>query len=138
MQDPVAARASGATSLRPRIGVLLQPPERREIVLEAVVVAVAEQAHAELLVLEQEAAEIELERLDADADRVEIVAVRDVAQVIVDEGFLDADEAVEAVRWRGWGWTSSTRRSRHVDVVEVEGEGQPVFDLRRLERGRCP
>ena len=45
-----------------------------EIVLEAVVVAIAEQAHAELLVLEQEAAEIELERLDADADRIEVVA----------------------------------------------------------------
>ena len=77
-----------------------------EIVLEAVVVAVAEQADAELLVLEQEAAEIELERLDADADAVEVVAVRDVAEVVVDEGFLDAEEVIEAV-----GAACSARRT---------------------------
>ncbi len=57
------------------VGVLLQPAEIGEVVLPAVVVAVAEQAHAELAVLEQEAAEIGRERLDADAHRIEIVAL---------------------------------------------------------------
>ena len=97
--------------MRPDIGVLLEPPERGQIVLEAVVVAVAEQADAELLVVEQEAAEIGLERLDADADGIEIVAVRDVAQVIVDEGFLHAEEVVVAVGAACDGSTNSTRRS---------------------------
>ncbi len=102
--------------------------------MEAVVVAVAEQADAELLVLEQEAAEIELERLDADADRIEIEAVRDVADVIVDEGFLDAERIIEAV--------GAARRldEQHaaladVDIVDVEGEGQPIFDMGRHEGG---
>ena len=50
-----------------------------------------EQAQAELLVVEQEAPEIELEGLDSDPDAVEIVAVGDIAQMIVDEQLLDAE-----------------------------------------------
>ena len=96
MEHPVVARPLEQV-VEARIGVLLEPPDRRQVVLEAVVVAVAEQPDAELLVLEQEAAEIEVERLDADPDAVEIVAVGDVAQVIVDEGFLDAERIIEAV-----------------------------------------
>ena len=112
------------------VGVLLQPPERREIVLEAVVVAIAEQADAELLVLEQEAAEIGLERLDADADAVEVVAVGDVADVIVDEGFLHAEELIEAVGAACDGSTNSTRRSGDVDIIDVEARASADI--------RCP
>ncbi len=56
VQDPVVARALEQV-VKARIGVLLQPPGGDQVILEAVVVAVAEQADAELLVLEQEAAE---------------------------------------------------------------------------------
>ena len=117
-----------------RIGVLLEPPDRRQIVLEAVVVAIAEQADAELLVLEQEAAEIELEGLDADPDRVEIEPVRDVAQMVVDEEFLDAERMIEAV--------GAARRLdvedaalADIDIIDVVGERQPVLDMRRDEGG---
>ena len=96
MQDPVVARALQDV-VEARIGVLFQPPDRLEIVLEAIVVAVAEQADSELGILEEEAAEIEVEGLDADADGIEVEPVRDVADVIVDEGFLDAERIIEAV-----------------------------------------
>src|SRR3546814_5128840 len=80
-----------------RVGVLLQPPEGREIILEAVVVAIAEQADAELAVVEQETAKIALERLDAEPDRIEIIAVGRVGEMLVDEQFLHAEEAVGAM-----------------------------------------
>src|SRR5205085_825847 len=65
VQDPVVARRLQDV-VEAGIRVLLQPPDRRQIILEAVIVAIAEQANAELLVLEQKAPEIEVERLDAD------------------------------------------------------------------------
>ena len=68
-----------------------------EVVLPLVVVAHAEEPHAERLVEEQEAAEVRRDRLDADAYAVEVVARRDVAQVLVDEELLHPEEAVVAV-----------------------------------------
>ena len=102
--------------------------------MQPVVVAVAEQADAELLVVEQEAAKIVLERLDTDPDRVEIVAVRDIAQVIVDEGFLHPEELVVAVAGLG-RLDEQHPLFGYVDVVGVERERQAVLDLGGLERG---
>src|SRR3546814_10464444 len=62
-QDEIVARSLGDV-VEAAVGVFLQPPEGREIILEAVVVAIAEQADAELAVVEQKTAEIALERLD--------------------------------------------------------------------------
>ena len=86
-----SSRRRCAEIVQAAVRVLLEAAEAREVVLPAVVVARAEQAHAELVVLEQEAAEVRRERLDADADAVEVVAVGDVAQVLVDERRLEAD-----------------------------------------------
>src|SRR4029434_4646561 len=90
VQDPVVARPLEEV-VEAGIGVLLQPPDRRQVELDAVVVAVAEEAEAELVVLEEETAEIEVERLDAEPDAVEIVALGRDAELIVDERFLDAE-----------------------------------------------
>ena len=102
----------------------------------AVVVAVAEQAHAQLVVLEQEAAEIRLKGLDADADGVEIVAVSDIADVIVDEGFLQRHDAVEPVRRLGRIDIEDAALG-DLGVIDVGGDGEAEFDLRRLEGGRA-
>src|SRR3546814_16177859 len=72
-EDEIAARRLRDV-VEARVGVLLQPPEGREIILEAVVVAIAEQADAEVDVVEQEPAKIDLERLDAEPDRKKIIA----------------------------------------------------------------
>ena len=65
---------------------------------QQIVVARAEQAHAERAVLEQEAAKVGGDRLDADAQAVEVVALGDIAQVLVDEQALDADESLRYAR----------------------------------------
>ena len=55
VQDPVV-RGGRNDVVEPGIGVLLEPPDRRRrFELPAIVVAIAEQADAELVVLEQEA-----------------------------------------------------------------------------------
>ena len=95
VQHPILARALRHI-VEAAVGVLLKPPDADQIILEAVVVAVAEQPDRELLVVEQETAEIELQRLDADPNAIEIVARRHVAQMIIDESFLHAHEVVEA------------------------------------------
>ena len=68
--------------------------EIAKVVLPAVGVAIAEQADAQLIVLEQKAAEIGVERLDAGADRVEIVKFGNVADVVVDEALLQAEKRI--------------------------------------------
>src|SRR5690606_22742603 len=95
-QDEIVTRRLGDI-VEAAVGILFEPPEGRQIILEAIVVAIAEIADPELTVVEQEPAKIALKGLDADADRVEVVAVAVVAQMLVDKGFLHPDEMVEAV-----------------------------------------
>ena len=134
-EHPIVARALHH-AVQPRIGVLLQPPEGGEVELEAVAVAIAEQPHAQLLIVEQEAAKVALKRLDADADRHEIVAVGGVAQMVIDERLLHADEAVEPVA-RLARVDRQHAAFGHIRVIDVEGEAHAIFDLGRLERGRA-
>ena len=86
------------------------------------------------LVLEQEAAKIRDERLDPDADVVEVVAVGDDPVLVVDERFLDRQRSrrVRVVPLRGS--MLSARTSSHRAVVVVEHRHQPELELRRLER----
>ena len=75
-----------------RVGVLLEHVEGGEVVLPAVVVVVAEDADAEVGVVENEAAKIAHERLNANAQRNEIVVIRQVAKVDLAERFLKREE----------------------------------------------
>src|SRR3546814_583608 len=132
-QDEIVARGLGDV-VEPAVGVLFQPPESGEIILKAVVVAIAEQADAELAVVEQETAKIALERLDADADRMKVVSVAVVAEMLVDEGFLHAEETVGAM--------AGPRRAHvehapfgYVDMVDIIGKRQALFDMGRSEGG---
>ena len=84
----------GADVVKPAVAVFLQAAKQADIVLPAIVVARTEEANTDRTVLEQEAAKIRCDRLDADPQAVEVVAVRDVAQVLVEEQSLDADEVV--------------------------------------------
>src|SRR3546814_6326043 len=132
-QDEIGAGGRGDV-VEPAVGVLFQPPESGEIILTAVVGAIAEQADAELAVVEQETAKIALERLDADADRMKVVSVAVVAEMLVDEGFLHAEETVGAM--------AGPRRAHvehapfgYVDMVDIIGKRQGIFDIGRLEGG---
>ena len=66
--------------------------EGSDVVLPAVVVVVAENADAEIGVVENEAAKIAHERLNAEARGNEIVIVRQVADVNFAERFLEREE----------------------------------------------
>ncbi len=78
------------------VGIFLDAPEPGDVVLPAIVIACAEEAHAERTVLEQEPAEVGCDGLDADANAVEVVALGDIPEVLVDEQALDAGEAFGA------------------------------------------
>ena len=88
-QDGLIARIE---FVQVRIGVLLEHVEGGEIVLPAVVVVVAENAHAEIGVVENETAKIAHERLNAEARRNEIVVVREIAEMDFGERFLERKE----------------------------------------------
>ena len=133
VEDVIVARRL-QDRVEPAVGVFLEPPEPTEIILESVVVARAEKADAELVVVEQEPAEISLERLDADPHAIEIVAVGDIAEVIVEESFLHANEMVEAVR-RLARFDEQHAPLGDVDIIDVARQRDTVFDIGRLVGG---
>ena len=95
------------------VGVLLQHVEVRQVVLEDVVVKVAEEARAGLFVAEDEAAEIAGEALDAHAERGEIEVRLAGEKALLDEEFLHADVGIGAVRAGGARrWRSVRSRGR--------------------------
>ena len=74
------------------VRVLFEHVEGSDVVLPAVVVVIAEDADAEVGIVENEAAEIAHERLNAGAQRNEIVIVRQVTQVDLAKGLLQGEE----------------------------------------------
>src|SRR5207237_6613816 len=93
-----------------------------------------EEPDAEWLVLKQEAAEIRDERLDADANVVEVVTVGNNAIFIVDERFLQRGEMVAAPR------AAARIDPQHAHflrfrIVVVEDGDESELEFRRLERG---
>ena len=99
MKHPIIARNID-NRVQATVGILFEPPECRQIILPAVAITVAKKADAQLLIVEQEAAEIGLKGLDADADRIEIITIRSVADMIIDEEFLDTEEMVKSAAAR--------------------------------------
>ena len=93
--DVVLAELVGDV-VEPAVGVLLQAPEPGQVVLVDVVVAGAEEPYPELVVLEQEPAEIRGERLDPEAHAVEVEAVRDVAEMHIQKQLLHPGMGVVA------------------------------------------
>src|SRR4051812_48981303 len=76
--DPLFAKLQRVES---GVGVFLEPVENGEVVLIAIRGVVAERAHAEVRVVEDEAAEVAVERLRTDADGNEIIVRRQVAEL---------------------------------------------------------
>src|SRR4051812_3648323 len=74
------------------IGILLAHVEVGEVVLQAVVVGVAEDADSEIGIVKDEAAEIAHERLYANPRRDEVVVVRKITDVNFQERLLEREE----------------------------------------------
>ena len=116
------------------VRVFLEAAKVRDVVLPAVVVARAEQPRTELVVLKQEAAEVRRERLDADAETVEVEVVGDVAQMLVDERRLDAEVMVVARRALARIGIHALQRFE-LDIVVAEHRREAELVVRRLEDG---
>ena len=79
------------------VGVLFEAAEPGGVVLPLVVIARAEQTHTERLVEKQKTTEVGVDRLDADADAVKVIARRNIAQMFINEQLLHADVTVIAI-----------------------------------------
>src|SRR3546814_3252844 len=79
-------------------------------------------------------AKIALERLDADADRMKVVSVAVVAEMLVDEGFLYAEETVGAMAGPRRGHVEHAPLG-YADMGDIIGKRPEIFDFRRLEGG---
>jgi len=81
-----------------RVSILLAHVEGDEVVLPAVVVVVAEDARAEVGVIENEAAKIAHERLNTEARGDEVIIVRQIVDMDFDERLLDRIKILVAGR----------------------------------------
>ena len=120
--------------VEPAVGILLDAAKHGQVILVEVVLAIAEQANPELIVLKKEAAKIRGEGLNTDAQAVEIVAVGHVAQVLVDERGLNADEII-VTRLAGIGVDVQLLQFADRGMIEIEHGREAEFEVGRLEGG---
>jgi len=114
------------------VGVLVEHFEIREIVLKAVAFKISEDTFAQIVVGEQKAAEIFIEKLRARARRHKIVVGRQVAEVVFAEGFLQGHMSIETCV--ALAWIDVDREILlHVRVVEIEDRRHANFPFARLE-----
>src|SRR5439155_24380091 len=116
------------------VGVLLERTEVGEVVLVAVRAVVAEEADAEVVVGENEAAEVAAEALDPRAGGNEVVPRGEIGDVVLDERLLQRDVIVFACRPPG-GIDIDRVSLADVDVVDVEDRRQAELPVTRLEGG---
>ena len=124
----------GADVVQPAVAVFLQAAKQADVVLPAIVVARTEEANADGAVLEQEAAKIRRDRLYADAQAVEVIPVRHVAQVLVEEQALDADEVV-VTRRAPARVGSENAGLADFHACEVQNRQEAQFVVGRFENG---
>ncbi len=79
------------------VGVFFEEIEIGDVVFDFVVVKIAEDADAGLLVLKKEATEVGVEFLNAGANGNEIVVRTQIMNLVFDEGLLKANVRVEAI-----------------------------------------
>ena len=130
------------------VRVLLEHLEAGHVPLEAARSPRAEQAHARLRILEDEAAEVAEERLDAGADRDEVVARPDLPQLDLADQLLRPDVIVLAVgALRDVDVDDAALAHRQVVVLRPtvarilsrpDEAGVPVEHLERQEDRRRP
>ena len=116
------------------IGVFFQPPKRPQIELQAIIVAITKQAHAQLLILKQEATKISLKRLNPGAHRHKIKPIIiKRGKVIIDKGFLHAKEMIETIC--PFRWLHKKHAPLwHGHVIDIVSQRYAIFDTGWLIR----
>ncbi len=130
-EDVVFAQAL-AEVVEATVGVFFHAPEPGQVVLVDIVVTRTEQAHAERVVDKQKTAEIRGNRLNADAQAVEIVAVGHVAQVLVEVQVLHAEMRIGA-RLAVVGVDPERAQFVRVDAVVIGHRGKAVLVIGRAK-----
>ena len=87
-----------------------------------------------MIVLKKKAAKIDVERLNPDPHRIEIVVFGNVAQMIVDEALLQGGIGVVAYRPKLWVDVDDAELA-DARMVEVEDRVEAQFEIGRLEGG---
>ena len=90
-----------------------------EVVFDAIAVEVAEDAQGRLFVDKKKAAEVGIELLDTGARGDEVVVGTEVVELHLDEGFLEAEMIVEAVRTAA-GIRADEAELADFQIVEAE------------------
>ena len=132
IQDAEVLAAGVEHAVQAAVGVLLERAKVDDVELVAVGAEIAEEPGAQVVVAEDEAAEVAGERLDADARRDEVVVGAQVAEVVLDEQLLEAHLAVQA------GRALPDVDVDHagvpgVEVVDVEDRGHTQLPVARPE-----
>ena len=89
--------AAALECVQAAVGIFFEEIEVGGVVFDFVVVKIAEDADAGLFVLKEETAEVGVEFLSAGANGNEIVVRAEIAEFVLDEGFLKAKVRVEAI-----------------------------------------
>ncbi len=83
--------AAAFECVKAAVGIFFEEIEVGGVVFDLVVMKIAEDADARLFVLKEEAAEVGVEFLNAGANGNEIVVGTEVADFVLDEGFLETE-----------------------------------------------
>ena len=90
--------AAALEGVEAAVGIFFEEVKVGDVVFDFVVVKIAEDADAGLFVLKKETAEVGVEFLNAGTNRNEIVVHAQIVNLVFDEGFLQAEVRIEAVR----------------------------------------
>ena len=116
------------------VGVFFQEPEISRVVLQAIVIQIAKDAKAGLLLGEDEPAKVTGELLNAGAHRNEIVVRAEVGELLLHKRFLQADVGVGA-RNAFTHVNVDDPLLLHPELIDVEGGSEPDAPIHRLEAG---
>ena len=115
-KDLLVAAVEGVESA---VGVFFNEVKIGEVVFDAIAVEVAEDAQGRLFVDKKKAAEVGIELLDTGARGDEVVVGTEVVELHLDEGFLEAEMIVEAVRTAA-GIRADEAELADFQIVEAE------------------
>ena len=123
-----------AERVQAAVGVLLEEMEISEVVLPAVRVQVAKDAHARLLLNEEEPAKVAAKRLDARAHREKVIVGAEVPQLQLEKRLLQTGLGIQPVGAAAHINIDNAELPRR-DVVDVDRRCHPQSPVNWPERG---
>src|SRR5690348_2358860 len=120
-------------SIQFAVGVFLEKLKIRHVVLDAIAVQIAENAHSGLFVDKQEASKVRVELLNPRPRRNEVIVGAEIVQLYFDESFLQAQVVIETVGSAPHVWSHDAQLS-NFQVIQAEFGRDANAPVHRLER----